>query len=1077
MHFASLSTDKPIHTIYLQDSTCQINDRIFNLLLKVSHVFKNLHEQDLEFKFPALPKSIFKAIVNVLHGQYDMGKAYALLEGFSILECHGLTEELETKLAARIHAYRLENQNFIGCIHAFAWAEKRNLIKVKNSLREFIQRYIEANFDKEDVIAQIAHEIDDLNARTWIPLALNLKKFRFSSDFFDRLKLFSKSLVSLNLTDLNQNLTEEDLDQLKCLVQLRSLILSCRISCALNLSSLNKLHTLEIRKADICDDDLKVLSTPLLILKLKRCQRITGVGLQHISHKLISLTITGGKPPFFKSITPDGYETIGAFRKLAELNLKRTSIKGSDFRYLYSLDCLTHLDLTNSICLDDSAIEELKNFVSLIKLFLNKCSQIKGWGLKNLPKQLQTLSLADTHIDGESFGCLKTLHDLSTLNLSGCKGIRPSFYGHLGRLPKLTTLNLSRSSITDEGVKNLRILPRLTYLDLQDCKNVSDKTSKRIQVTILNNSQTATPRSQIMEAKARISGDYHPNVLVSEDRLNSDLDNANTQVDKDHTKKIAGEFFDLQLGVQPERDRRCKKIKRRFRAENQKLKDELEQGLEKMLKFQEESAQRQEELRLMVLSQKSENDNLRAENCDLKKAVGELQAGLQKASNVCKRVIFERAEERKVFEEVQAKGFELDRLKQELMEQNLLSQNENEKLKKQLEAADSANKIVLDQLKEFQANLLQMDEKLEQQQALLSEEKLKVTNLEQKLEMQKASFEEEKQNLHALIKNGETEHKIVVDGLNQKLVEQEKLLKEEKLRFDTTIKGREAEHDRMVQEIKEGFTKQENKYLSEISRLKGALEQQLELFEKQKDEVEAMLKELKESYEINKEKLEEEIKSLKKKNEQLEKNNKKHIKTIDILKIENEQLRTDKANLEKENEELKVTITELKDKLNELNATIKKLEKENEELTEAVANLENEIMELRVTIAGLQATINKLEEENKELNSKIVDLNLKIAGLEDDKKKLKEDKVNLEKNIGNLKSDKVKLEKTITNLQKDKSNLTNEKKALTAKIQSIENILFKKKDCSYVTKNIFTAGIIAHVVNAKNLKRVKKLIG
>lgn len=778
----------PGHLIVLEDGVCQVNDRILSLLVKTSAVFKRLNEQNKPFQFHNLSTRVFKDIVDVfLTQKYDLEKVLSLLEGFSTLECRGLSEDLQIKLAIKIKAFELSDRNFSQCINGYLWASKWNLATVKASCREFIQRYIENNFDCPD-ISEITKAIDHLNAQRGIALALNLKNFSFSSEFFDRLKTFSVSLVSLNLISLSARLSNEDLRHLRCLANLRVLFLSCRISSALDLSSLSELHTLGFPNSDICDDDLQSLhSTSLRILNLNRCQRITGIGLKSITPKLAALTISGIKPPFFKTMTSEGYKGIGIFKKLTVLNLKRTTITSEDLPYLYSLTCLTRLDLSHSIQLDDCAIEKFQNFISLVHIFLNKCVEIKGWGLRDLPKDLQTLSLAATQIEGEFLQHLTSSRRLSSLNLNDCTSIRPLAYGALAGITSLTALSLSRSSITNEGVKNLRILPRLTYLDLQGCQQVSTKTLTTIKALLLKNSQPPFPRSQFMEASTGVSDSYSGH-------------------------DIGDDFYKIPLGVQPPKDEKYKKIKRKFREEREELK--------RIFAEQEKRyAEQQNQLSNLVLAQKAQVEDQKGQIQDQKEQIEDLIKENATLHENCEKiqVLFDR---QVVSFNKEKENFVKEKAE---LEQKLLK----------------TNHTYLQQVEELKLNMTQIlqesQKKFEGQIELLQAEKAFLENQMANQDLKNKEYEKQIQKLSKNIESIQKEK----EQLRSRFEEQEKLFQSQIGALQTQNSNNEGQ----IQELSDELER--HKILVEsLEEEKKLLEGRIDALEKERLEVDNLLESL-----------------------------------------------------------------------------------------------------------------------------------------------------------------------------------------------------------------------------------------
>ena len=101
--------------------------------------------------------------------------------------------------------------------------------------------------------------------------------------------------------------------------------------------------------------------------------------------------------------------------------------------------------------------------------------------LANMPK-LQTLNLRDTKISDKGLKSLVKLKGLKKLDLSECNspGVSSDSGATFAQIPSLESLNLWATNFTDEGVKELATLSKLTWLNLDNTK-VTDRGVQAIE--------------------------------------------------------------------------------------------------------------------------------------------------------------------------------------------------------------------------------------------------------------------------------------------------------------------------------------------------------------------------------------------------------------------------------------------------------------------------------------------------------------------------------------------------------------------------------------------------------------------
>lgn len=143
-------------------------------------------------------------------------------------------------------------------------------------------------------------------------------------------------------------------------------------------------------------------------------------------------------------------------------------------------DLLSHLKHLERVSfafspdITDETVAALKNCSELRAVDLMLCSDVSDTAaavLGTLPK-LESLNLSGTAITDRGVGSLGRLIRLTHLELAGTPGARMSVTdavtGHLARFSRLQRLNLNSTDLTDRGLARLTRLHNLRELDLGD---------------------------------------------------------------------------------------------------------------------------------------------------------------------------------------------------------------------------------------------------------------------------------------------------------------------------------------------------------------------------------------------------------------------------------------------------------------------------------------------------------------------------------------------------------------------------------------------------------------------------------
>lgn len=147
------------------------------------------------------------------------------------------------------------------------------------------------------------------------------------------------------------------------------------------------------------------------------------------------------------SATDRAFLEIKHMKKLINLQVDNVSITDSSFKHLSAVP-LERISVRLNR-LHDEALKHIAQIKTLKHLQCGKNDQLTGDGyaeLKNLPL-LQNLDVLDNPID------VKTAKAIAQL--------------------KIHTINLSNTSINDDGLKELSVMPNLRNISLGDCQNVS----------------------------------------------------------------------------------------------------------------------------------------------------------------------------------------------------------------------------------------------------------------------------------------------------------------------------------------------------------------------------------------------------------------------------------------------------------------------------------------------------------------------------------------------------------------------------------------------------------------------------
>jgi len=236
-----------------------------------------------------------------------------------------------------------------------------------------------------------------------------------------------------------------------------------------HVAGLGGLESLGLSQAQITDDGLEHLVglTALRSLQLDGCRAVTDAGLA----KLVGLKSLVELHLGETAVTLNGLKQL-AGRRLKVLRLPAELYVDECLgAYLRALDTQLELDLSGWSLTDDglphlAAQQQLKSLV--LPGGWRREKLISDLGLVHLAglSQLETLSLAETNIDGSGLRHLRGLANLKSLDLAGTRVLDEHMH-HVGGLERLESLRLAYcQEITDAGLEPLARLTRLKHLNL-----------------------------------------------------------------------------------------------------------------------------------------------------------------------------------------------------------------------------------------------------------------------------------------------------------------------------------------------------------------------------------------------------------------------------------------------------------------------------------------------------------------------------------------------------------------------------------------------------------------------------------
>ncbi|EDO49054.1 predicted protein [Nematostella vectensis] len=189
--------------------------------------------------------------------------------------------------------------------------------------------------------------------------------------------------------------------------------------------------------------------------------------IRHLQHlKTLNVAFTG--------VTDECLVALNSHPSLSSLNILQTSVTDRGLQHLKGLP-LSSLDLSDYRNITDSGVQYIAGMTSLTRLLLSN-TRLTDEGMVQLSglAKLVELNVDRTVVTDKGSRVLSNFANLQILGLSST-GVTDKLLrdGVLNRCKKLCKLNLSRTSVTNRGIKHLE-LNSLTLLNLDWTRVTAD---------------------------------------------------------------------------------------------------------------------------------------------------------------------------------------------------------------------------------------------------------------------------------------------------------------------------------------------------------------------------------------------------------------------------------------------------------------------------------------------------------------------------------------------------------------------------------------------------------------------------
>ncbi|XP_036616541.1 dynein regulatory complex subunit 6 [Trichosurus vulpecula] len=212
-------------------------------------------------------------------------------------------------------------------------------------------------------------------------------------------------------------------------------------------------------------NDMPTLTDSCIKVLVERCKNITSVvfiGSPHLSDTA------------FKYLTDCSLSKVRVEgnNRITDLTFKLLDKCYEDLRHIYMTDCER---------ITDVSLKSIANLKNLVVLNLANCIRIGDAGLRSFlvgpsSSKLRELNLTNcTQISDLALAQMgERCRSLTYLNLHNCTQLTDCGIEFITRLPKLISIDLSATDITDEALTSLSSHKRLKELTVSECEFITD---------------------------------------------------------------------------------------------------------------------------------------------------------------------------------------------------------------------------------------------------------------------------------------------------------------------------------------------------------------------------------------------------------------------------------------------------------------------------------------------------------------------------------------------------------------------------------------------------------------------------
>lgn len=174
--------------------------------------------------------------------------------------------------------------------------------------------------------------------------------------------------------------------------------------------------------------------------------------------------------------------------------------------------------------IDDNVVVAASKVPSLQRLSLID-SRVTDQGIKALLslRKLTSLNLSRTSISGEALNVLAEFPALRELRLDGCEWLRDEHLTALSRMSNLEIVSLADTQVTMRGVSELRRLPKLRYVLLEHCQQITDSSiddlitlchERHVNLSLSGTEITMPELIRLRQALPRSAIQFRPETMV-----------------------------------------------------------------------------------------------------------------------------------------------------------------------------------------------------------------------------------------------------------------------------------------------------------------------------------------------------------------------------------------------------------------------------------------------------------------------------------------------------------------------------------------------------------------------------------